>query len=1597
MATSYPDGLDNFTNPTASDYLDSATVPHATQHANANDAIEAIETELGTDPKGTYASVKARLDAATPNDTANEVVKRDANGEFVAGAVTIDTTKTPTSAPGKLYWDGGQTVNLGLGGGNVSIALGQEVVQYVTNAEATTLNVGEVVYLFGAQGDRASVKRASNTSDATSSKTFGIVAESITANGAGFVVNKGVVQKMNTAAYNPGDILYLGATAGTVTTTKPVAPNHLVFVGVVLRANAGNGLVFVSPQNGYELDEIHDVLITSKTDGQFLSYESSSGLWKNKSITATAPITYDASTRTIAANAASTFASGVVQLSDSTSTTSSVLASTPTATKAAFDLATTANATANAAIPLAQKAAANGVATLDSSGLVPSNQLPAIAITNTFVVASQAAMLALTAQTGDVAIRTDLSQSFILTADPASTLANWQQLLSPPDAVTSVDGRVGAVTLTDKYAQLATANTFTGGVQQITTASASTIGQIIKGSTSQTVSLQQWQDSTGAVQASMSAAGSLSVNYVQNLGVTGGYLDFLTNSPRFVQRLSTSIGVIVRGAASQSANLQEWQDSTATVLASVNASGFGTFGNLTVTSSSAPVNGIYLPTTNTLGFVTNSILQMRINATGNIGVGTAPVADRTMVLGKTITGATGTYGLVNNGVIQSDVTSQANLYYSGAITANANFNITTIRHYFSDQGSFSNVSAGGTVTNQTAFEAGSSLTGATNNYGFFGNIPSAANRWNAYMVGTAANYFAGQTTVGSTSLTLGGGSVAQQFGVVSAAASNVVAVIRGAASQSGSLTQWQNSAGSVLTSVDSGGSIITTVGLFGNDFNNTSSGNNARLQLTATGSLITTGLATNTALRIQNTNASQSGDLVQLQNSSGTVLDSFDNNGNQRSQAQLIQYGAEGSVLQNIPTRVHPAETLLKQAVWWIDSAHSGSSGQAIKNLGWGGSALDVTAGSSTSADTNDPLYLAWDGVNYAYLPGVASNYLSVPDSAALQVVGDMDIRVQVSLDDWTPAATQNLISKWSGGGTSGQRSWILSVGTSGTLTFTISDTAFTVLSISSTVAPTVTDGTPLWVRVAYTRNTGAGQYSIVFFTSNNGTTWTQLGTTLTGTSILSTVYSTSPVELGTIFLGATGPTAGKVYRAQILNGIDGVPVLDVDTSIISSGSATTFTALTGQTVTINRATSGRKTTCVTHPVWLFGTDDYMEVNNRWLEHTGTNYLYLPGVTSNYASAPDSAALDITGDIDLRAKVALDDWTPAATANLISKNQAGAPTYYLNVQTTGALRLMISLNGTAETIATSTVVNTIPDGTTKWVRATRVASTGVVQFFTSDDGSTWTQLGADVSTTSGNIAATTAFLEIGTTGFGGGAGFRGKFFRAQVLNGIGGTTVFDANFETGITTNLPTSFTESSANAATVTINYSGTAYRSAGVIASTYVFPGNPNTFKLSSYSMLDFGASDDFTVLTFNRLWNTPTSSGTLIGKRTVDANWGYVIRTNATAVNPQSYVVSNGTLISNTVATTVTAGTMQQIGTIINRGTNTIATLQNGTIASTTSISTVGSVANVATLQVGALNVGANAPQDFEFVSAAIFRRALTAAEIATLNSYFQGRVA
>ncbi len=200
--------------------------------------------------------------------------------------IQFDTGATVTNAAGRMYWDATQqTMTVGLNA-NIAADIGQTLYAYVTNDEAVTITKGQPVYMYAASGDRVSVKLAYNTSDATSAKTLGICAENIAAGQAGMVLCQGVQDGLNLSAYNPGDTLYLGATAGTLTSTKPYAPNHLVYVGVVERANMGNGRLYVRIQNGYELDEIHNVSAQNPTNGQTIIYNQTTSLWEKANLTA---------------------------------------------------------------------------------------------------------------------------------------------------------------------------------------------------------------------------------------------------------------------------------------------------------------------------------------------------------------------------------------------------------------------------------------------------------------------------------------------------------------------------------------------------------------------------------------------------------------------------------------------------------------------------------------------------------------------------------------------------------------------------------------------------------------------------------------------------------------------------------------------------------------------------------------------------------------------------------------------------------------------------------------------------------------------------------------------------------------------------------------------------------------------------------------------------------------------------------------------------------------------------------------------------------------------------------------------------------------
>ncbi len=162
-------------------------------------------------------------------------------------------------------------------------AVAKNLELLVRNQTGSTIPAGSIVYISGATGNLPLITLAQANNDQNSAQTMGFVKTAIANNGTGYVIVRGTLENINTSALTEGVQLYLSPTTpGAWTTTKPVAPQHLVYVGIVIRSHVTLGTILVAVQNGYELDELHDVLITTPSTGQVLTYDGVSGLWKNQ-------------------------------------------------------------------------------------------------------------------------------------------------------------------------------------------------------------------------------------------------------------------------------------------------------------------------------------------------------------------------------------------------------------------------------------------------------------------------------------------------------------------------------------------------------------------------------------------------------------------------------------------------------------------------------------------------------------------------------------------------------------------------------------------------------------------------------------------------------------------------------------------------------------------------------------------------------------------------------------------------------------------------------------------------------------------------------------------------------------------------------------------------------------------------------------------------------------------------------------------------------------------------------------------------------------------------------------------------------------------
>lgn len=265
------------------------TLPAATT-TEAGLLIATDKVKLNNLGTASYLNVPASGNAAN-----GEVVKgndtrlSDARTPLGHSHVIADVTGLQTALDGKFNNPIGDTTQYIAGDGSlISFPVAGQagtLVRQVRNEIGTTLTKGTVIYLSGASGNKPLAQRAIANSELASDRTFGIVQADISNNNNGYCVVNGDLGGLNTSALTEGAILYLSDTvAGGSTTTPPVAPNHAVVLGIVTRSHVTQGQFDVAIQNGFELDDLHDISITSVANKDVLSYETSTGLWKNKQL-----------------------------------------------------------------------------------------------------------------------------------------------------------------------------------------------------------------------------------------------------------------------------------------------------------------------------------------------------------------------------------------------------------------------------------------------------------------------------------------------------------------------------------------------------------------------------------------------------------------------------------------------------------------------------------------------------------------------------------------------------------------------------------------------------------------------------------------------------------------------------------------------------------------------------------------------------------------------------------------------------------------------------------------------------------------------------------------------------------------------------------------------------------------------------------------------------------------------------------------------------------------------------------------------------------------------------------------------------------------
>jgi len=243
-----------------------------------------------------FTSIKAYIDDLVGGQglpiggATNDILKKTSGTNYDAAwtdaptldSLTLDTGAAEATGVAKLYWDTTDvTAALGLNA-NITYHLGAQELVRVSNRTGSAIAAGKAVYILGTHGDRPEIALADASAEATAATTLGITAESIANAAQGYVCVSGLLRNLNTNHLTEGALVWLSETAGDLTSTRPTQPAHGVFLGLCVKQGPGtSGILYVSVVNGQELNELHDVLISTVTAGDLLKRNAGNTLWVN--------------------------------------------------------------------------------------------------------------------------------------------------------------------------------------------------------------------------------------------------------------------------------------------------------------------------------------------------------------------------------------------------------------------------------------------------------------------------------------------------------------------------------------------------------------------------------------------------------------------------------------------------------------------------------------------------------------------------------------------------------------------------------------------------------------------------------------------------------------------------------------------------------------------------------------------------------------------------------------------------------------------------------------------------------------------------------------------------------------------------------------------------------------------------------------------------------------------------------------------------------------------------------------------------------------------------------------------------------------------